>query len=232
MAGEEVEQGAAQGVDVGTLVEILAARLLGGDVVRRAHDHAPCGQAFVGGVGFRQAEVRDLQDPVAGDAQICGLDVAVDDASVRRLAEPGGGFRADQRDHGAWQRAALLKQFLRIAAFEQLHRVVGARRVAGLSGLEDRDEVGMGQAGQGARLAQKPLGDGGVVDLACAQDLDGGAPVQGIVGGQIDLAHRPNAELLLDPVAPHAGPGSQEGNGLVPAFGTRGSRALIRRWHN
>ena len=49
----------------------------------------------------------------------------------------------------------------------------------------------MGQAGQGARLAQETLGDGGIVDLTRAQDLDGGAPVQGIVSGQIDLAHRP-----------------------------------------
>ena len=83
--GQHVERDAAQRIDVGATVEVVAADLLGGDVVGRAEDDAPGGQLgglAVGGVGEgADSEVRQkgpLLVELALEQDVLRLDVAMD----------------------------------------------------------------------------------------------------------------------------------------------------------
>ena len=89
-AGDQKVQRAAERVDVDALVDGLAARLLGRDVVGRADDDAHRGQRRLGARIDRlgEPEVGDLHAPVAEPHQVRRLDVAVDEARLRGGREP------------------------------------------------------------------------------------------------------------------------------------------------
>ena len=86
--GEQLEEHAAGGVQVGARVDRLALRLLGREVLGRADDGLGLGHRRVG-VGHRagDAEVHHLDRAVVGDHDVRGLDVAVDDAVAVAVAE-------------------------------------------------------------------------------------------------------------------------------------------------
>ena len=104
LSGRDLEQHHAEGEDVGALVHLLAARLLGGHVVRRADDQAlprrgegleSRGRDVVARHGqLGQAEVEHL-DPASlvGDHHVARLQVAVHDPRG-----VGGGERVGDRD--------------------------------------------------------------------------------------------------------------------------------------
>ena len=74
---KQVVQGAAQAVDVGSGVgRVRVGGLLGGDVIRRAHDRAFLGQGaalIIGEVVPGQAHVENLDRPSSVNDQVAGL---------------------------------------------------------------------------------------------------------------------------------------------------------------
>src|SRR6185312_4080051 len=87
-AGEKLVQHDAHGVDVGARVHGAATDLLRRHVVKGADRGA--GLGGVGGVfaaRFGDTEVHQLENAVAGDHQVCGLDVAVNDSATVGVGE-------------------------------------------------------------------------------------------------------------------------------------------------
>jgi hypothetical protein len=123
-ADEEVEDGGAESVDVGALVERLAAELLRRHVGEGSHDgagdaeagdarHGAADEGVVvrGGVGGGdEAEVGDVGDAVAIEEDVGGLEVAVDDAESGGLDECLGDAEEVGRDvvpgSGPWRSTA------------------------------------------------------------------------------------------------------------------------------
>ena len=98
-AGEHLVEHAAEGPDVGPLVDHLAARLLRAHIGRRAEHGADAGpisrDCRAGGVAFggrlegpRQTEVEQLHGPVRPQGDVGGLQIAVHDALLVRGIEP------------------------------------------------------------------------------------------------------------------------------------------------
>ena len=81
LAGEHLEENAAEGVNVGACVSVLACRLFGRHVVGSSH-HDACGRHGRQRLATGNTEVRDLGDAVGIDQDVLGLDVAVDDSRL------------------------------------------------------------------------------------------------------------------------------------------------------
>ena len=118
LAGERVEQHAAQRVDVGARVDALAADLLGRDVAERPDPLARAAQPGARAQALGQPEVREVRVVAGAEQDVGGLDVAVDQAArvrgVERAADlvddarraPGldGSLGADRRGAGPTRR--------------------------------------------------------------------------------------------------------------------------------
>ena len=99
LAGEHVVGGDAERIDVAARIELAAFDLLGAHVERRAHrdaDLREVGAAVALHAG--QAEVGDFHFAAAGEHDVFGLDVAVDDAFAGRFGRArrplAAGYRA------------------------------------------------------------------------------------------------------------------------------------------
>ena len=105
-----MEHARTDGVEIGTGVDVLAARLLWRHVRRRADHRAGRGELAGRLLQLGDAEVEDLHDVrVRGkrsEKQIVGLDVAMDDPCVVRGGERVQRLRRDVRD-AAWGKRAL-----------------------------------------------------------------------------------------------------------------------------
>ena len=93
-AGEHLVEHDAERVDVGLRADAAAARLLGREVLRRADDRADLGHLRIAGV--RDAEVGHLDAPVVAHEHVVRLDVAVHDAVLVRVAQPGEHLHGDR----------------------------------------------------------------------------------------------------------------------------------------
>ena len=86
VAGEQLVEDGAHREEVGALVHLLAPHLLGRHVVGRAHHRARA--RHLGDAQPGEAEVEDLHREVREDADVRGLQVAVDDALGVGVGEP------------------------------------------------------------------------------------------------------------------------------------------------
>ncbi len=150
-AGEQLIEHAAGGVDVRAGVDGLAARLLGGEVLRGPDDGRGLRHG-VGGVGDRagDAEVHHLHVAGRGEHHVARLDVAVDD--------PGAVAVVERRQHAAGDLQRTLGEDLASLAHDVAQR-------AALHALHH--DVGLGHAGPvGGHLLARVVGrhDRGVVE--------------------------------------------------------------------
>ena len=169
--------------------------------------------------------VRGLRDGLRGSARL-GLEVAVDEAGLVRRGQAAAGRGVDREDLAGGP-LALVQPRPRGHAGDELHG--DEQLAAGLAGAEgadvvDRDDVGVGEPGQGPGLAQQAeaVGRAGPEAQQLERDL---AVELGVVGG-VDHAHAAAAELREhDVAADHAAAGQRLVAVDAPAVG----RALGRQ---
>ena len=198
LADQHLVEDDAERVDVRARVDPLAHRLLGGDVVGRA-EH-PAGRRHP--VLFelaRDPEVGQLRPPLLVDQHVLRLDVAVDHVAGVGDAEPARDLdrvgdrllrveRADPRD-----------PLLQRLALDVLEDDVGVAAV--LAGVDHRDDVGVGELGDRARLLAEALQLVGLLGHLAVHHLHRDRPVERLVARQVDGRHPAAAQLRLQPVA-------------------------------
>ena len=95
LTGEQLEEDDAGRVDVRALIARAAADLFRRAVRDRAHHHASTGRHVIELDRAGEAEICDLHDPVVGDQDVLGLDVAMHETGA-----VGRGERTEHRlDH-------------------------------------------------------------------------------------------------------------------------------------
>jgi hypothetical protein len=148
-----------------------------------------------------QAKIEQLH-PVLGEEDVRRFEVPVDDAAgmerLERRQDPEGGVQpfAQRERFPADSRG---QRF----AGEQLHDDI--KLAALLAQLVHLADVGMGDGGGGAGLAQQALAKGGLLK---PHALDGDGAIEPLVSGLVHHAHAALAELLPQAiVAQHLGVG-------------------------
>jgi hypothetical protein len=110
---------------------------------------AAVGVGFFGGElagGAGEAEVEDADAAVAGDEDVVGLEVAVDEAGVVGGGQAGAGLAHDRHDLAPRPRL-LLEPGAEGLAVDELH---GEEHAVGVGAdVVDGDDVGVRQAGRG-----------------------------------------------------------------------------------
>ena len=237
-------QHATQRKDVGALVGLLAAHLLGRHVPHRAHDRSLIGERRPrrsGGVRIGpgapavrgQAEIQHLQLPLAGDEQVVRLDVPVNDAPPVGRTQGLGGL-ARKRHRLPWRQRAVGQPLPQRRPLEQLHGGVHAP-VRGAE-IVDRQDVRVGESSHRLRLALKALQHRRVFPDLGGQHLHRDVAVELRIAGAVHLAHPTRADQLADLVSAQPGPDVQchdpdftstraatakreMGSGRLPSFG-------------
>jgi hypothetical protein len=213
-AGEQLEERATHGVDVGAGPHALAHDLLGRHVRRRAERHARGGDAVVLTEAAGQAEVHQLHHDLAAHARdhdVAGLDVAMDDARLvhgrERRQQANGDAHRDAHVHGA-----ALDEVREGLTGQELHH--DERMTHGVEAhVEDAHDVGVAHRGERLGFAQEAHALHGAGQELAVQDLqrDGAPRVQ--LGGPVHHAHGAAAELLGERVAIGAAGGRGLGAG-------------------
>ncbi len=134
------------------------------------------------------AEVEDLQPPVLIDHQIGRLDVAVDDAGLVGVCEPGAQLRHQLELLRQRQRRLPLDLLCERLAPDVLHH--DERRTLELAGVVDVDDVGVVQRGKRAGFTRESLAEIAGVEGG-VQQLEGDEPVRVRVGVPGQVAGRP-----------------------------------------
>ena len=168
--------------------------LLGRDVVERADRGPLAGDLGLFGLVDRQSEVGQLGDAVAGDQDVIGIDVAVDQPLLLGvlqserdlLRQPSGGGRGD--------RAVLGDDRADVLPLDVLHHEVAL--TVGLALVVDPDEVLVLELRPDPCLALEPGDGAGIVHSFGREDLQRHATVEPGVLGQVDPAHPPLADHL------------------------------------
>ena len=223
---ERLEQHAAEPVDVGPSVDVVAANLLRRDVVDGA-DEMTVGRPTVGDA-LRQPEVGEvdvLAAVLAVEEDVRRLHVAVDEpASMRRVQ--GVGDLARDRDRARrLQRALAPEERLEVRALDEAHR--DEQAIVGLAGLVDRHHVRMVERRRDPRLAQEALAKARVLRVALGEELERHAALEPRIEGAVDLPRPPAPDELLDLV-----PGDHVTGRDVPSDRHRSTPAARESLHH
>ncbi|HEU0031205.1 MAG TPA: hypothetical protein VFQ53_11270 [Kofleriaceae bacterium] len=208
---------------VGAAVDRLARELLGRHVAGRADHHAGrrprrvdrgrlqrrvrhrlgergrlgVGRVLVVGRQLRDAEVEDLDAAIAGQEQVVGLDVAMDDVGFVRRREPARDLGRDLQGLADRQRSVEQPVAQRLAA-QQLGDEV--RRAVVPTDVVQRQQVRMIERAGGPRFLLEPAQP--LVVTAMREDLDRDRPAEPRIGRAIHLAHATSPDRALDLVVP------------------------------
>ncbi len=205
LAGERVEEQAAERVDVRARVDALAADLLGRDVVERADPVAGLRAAGDRQRVLREPEVRQVDVVVGGQQDVRGLDVAVHEAGGVRLVQRRADLRDDPRRPLGRQPALAPDEAADVVAGDVAHRDV--RDPALVARVIDRDDVGVIDRRRDLRLAHEPVADRLVLEQPGRDDLQRDRAIERELRRPVDDAHAAAAGDRLDPVAGEDGAG-------------------------
>ncbi len=215
-ARQHLVDDAAEGPDVGALVDRSTARLLGTHVAGRPCDHAfpvlerqPGQSRRIGGrvvtrKNLRQAEVQNLDGAIGGDLDIGRLQIAVNHTFLMRSFERCGDVTGD-RERRRDRRACLSKPLGQRLAFDQLQHeranavdIFEAINRADVRMIERRQNPGLAlEARHLIRASRRGAGD----------HLDGDVAAELGVTRPVHLAHaaRPDERHDLVLAQPPAG---------------------------
>ena len=224
LAGEQIVEDAAHGVDVGAGIERLVAELFGGDVEDRAIDGRIAFEALHGGLGDEagEAEVEDFVLPgaagQAGAHDVLRLEIAVDQAGLV------GGHEGFERLLGglgellAGERGAL-DDDVEGFAVDEFGDDVGAFFVH--AEIMDGEDVGVLDGGKGHGFAPKAFGAFRIIEerFGGIPALDGDKALQLDIPGLEDGAGAARAEGAPDFIA--ASDQRFRGGGRAIRFGGR-----------
>ncbi len=198
---EPVEQ-RAEGEHVRLGRRWLALHHLGRHV-RRGADQRPGHRHPVTGVeNPRDPEVHQLQDAVVADHHVLGFQVAVDDSCLVGVAERAGELLQHQGGQLRWKEPLALGEGLQGLAPHQLRHQEGVLGGGRVGEVEDLEDVGVLQPGDGPRLAGQ-TGTGILLTREVGvEDLDRHLTLQRRVHPAVDDGHASRAEWLEKPIAP------------------------------
>ena len=199
LAGEEREEEAAEGVEVGPTVDPAAEGLLRGEVLGGAH-HGVGGGERLATRGLPQlgdAEVEDPEAPVGGLDDVRRLDVAVHETAGVGGLQRGRDLPGDVDDLAHRQRA-LPQPLGEARTGQQLHHEVGG--VALDAGVVHGHDVRVAQRGGDPGLALEPGRTGLVRHPVQVDRLDRHLAPEHGVGRAPHLAHATAADRRVEDV--------------------------------
>ncbi len=204
LAGEQLEEHAAGGVDVAAGVHGLAAGLLRGQVLGGADHRGGLGDRCLPvGHRARDAEVHDLHRAVAGDHHVGGLDIPVHDPVPVAEVQCGADVGHDLHRALAGQWALGFDDVAQRSPVDELHHDVGQRAVvgAGLAGVVDGDDGRVVERGGVLRLPPEPFLELRVAGQVRAQHLHCHLAPEPDVATSVNLGHAAIAERFAQLIA-------------------------------
>jgi hypothetical protein len=146
--------------------------------------------AAIGAAGLASPKSR-LGAAVARDEDVLRLQVA-----MHHAARVSRGDLCAVVDRLAWRQRTVSEQVAQRAAIEQFHHRVGDGAV--LAEIVDRDDVRVGQRGDGTRFGFEPSACDRIVRQRVGDDLDRDVALQPRIAGAIHLAHPAGTEQVED----------------------------------
>ena len=204
LAGEALEQHAAERVHVSGRARLLAADHLRRHVGDRPH-HLPAGGDRIGAARLGEPEVGEidvLARSLARDERVARLHVAVDQPARMRRVERLGQL-PDELDRPRRLERTLAPQQLReVAAVDVAHGDV--QQSVGVTGLVDRDDPGVVDRRGQVRLALEARPEARIARELGREQLQRDLPAEPQVRRPIHDAHAAPTEELLDAIRPDA----------------------------
>ncbi len=216
-AGERVEEDAAERVDVGARVGLLAADLLRRGEVGGADELARAGEAAGGRGVLGEPEVGEVRVllPLVGDQDVRRLDVAMDEPAPVRGVERGRDLPGDP--HRALRRQPAVRavdQRAQVGALDVAHRQVQHALV--LARLVDGHDVRVVDRGRELRLRLEAVAEVEVVGELGRDHLERDGPVEA-------RAAWPGRPRPCRPARRPRRSGSRRGSSRSPCGGWKGS---------
>jgi hypothetical protein len=200
-AGEHLVGHDAERVQVAPAVDLLARRLLGAHVRGRATATPARCWCSPSAIARAIPEVGEHGPSGRGVEQnVLRLDVPVDHARPSRGVERRGQVGHDMRHGGRIEPPVADETLAQAFPLDLVHDVV--EKAVGVPRGVDGDDVGVPEAGDGARLRQEAAPDRLVGGELRVHRLDGDAAVERGVGGEEDDAHAAPPQLAFEPVLP------------------------------
>ena len=196
VAGQQLPEHDPQRVDVGRRRDLLAAGLLGREVLGGAEHRARLRDAVLHVQRARNAEVGDLDLALAAEEDVLRLDVAMDEPTVVRKCEPVGDPERELERPPHRQFPGAQHELLEVLAVDVLEDDVLPSVV--VPAVDDGDDVRVREPRDRARLAAEALEVFRILGVVLVEDLDRDAPIELAVVRAKDARHPAGAEELLE----------------------------------
>ena len=200
LAGEQLVEDAAEGVDICSSVDLLAPDLLRSHVVERSDPLASGREAAVRRSSLRQPEIRQirvLSAAPSGHQDVRRLHVPVDKPALVSRIERGSHLRNNACRARRVERSLGCEEAPQVRAVDEAHRDVEDALL--LAGRVHRDHVRVIQGRRELRLADEALAEVVAVGQRLADHLQRDGPTERNLGGPVDHAHAATANFRFDP---------------------------------
>ena len=208
-AGQKLIEQAGGGIEVGTGVDDLTARLFGGEVLGGADHRLGLRQSRVVLECSGDPEVHDLDVTLGGEHDVRRLDVAVDDAVAMGVLERSEDSGDDVEGLVDGECAVFIEDFAQRLTLDVFHddEGHGHGRATGFdeflfTRIVDGDDSGVIETGRGLRLALEAGVERGIAGEIGAQKFDGHATPETVVDALMHFCHAPTAEERTNFVTP------------------------------